>query len=407
MRLLSLLLVPAFGAASVAQAQSPCFLPDNLDSAFCCTPVQLALPAFPPTSLLGSGLEWNSCNLAAQNCISIDISPPTPSATCGQYDAAVKVVDCSGVALLDGKLVLDYTRTWHESFTAGAVDYQVWRFTAKADMRLVPGAPVTAPVPNSLVSGAQWAFFYGYVDYAYHCATNTWEQSVVMYHGCDRFQHMPGFSQFPGVFDPTSSFAFVGPDTVGNPFVPSAIPIPAAPVFGEAIRNVGSSTAGLCSAEDFVTTGSFVPLLAACMCPLSLVPPQQILAKLTVGGNCGNKVQALNVFPSLPWFYSVSTSIGSWTTAASYPGPERAHAIEGLFLNIGVCGSTGVVSVSFDVNYGAITQGGIPVLPTPISIPSQTFLDMASNFSLPLGAPLSLPVVGTVRPTRHLTYINL
>ena len=403
---LSASLVLVLAATPPAAAQT-CFGPDNLNAAPCCAPVQLSIPSFPPFAMTGQGDRWDFCGLAVQNCITIDVAPPVPTAVCGTYTAFIRILDCAGTPLMEGNMTLDYTRTWDESTSGVTPEYQVWRMLAKVDLRLVPGAPIVTPVPNSLGGGAQWAFFYGYVDYVLECSTGLWEPAIALYHGCDDFQHMPIYSQFPGVFDPVSSYAIVGPDLITNPFVPSPAPLPGGPLIGEAIRPTDSPIPGLCVAEDFVAGGQVQPIISACLCPLSLVPPQQTVARIEATGFCGNDVRALNFWPTLPWFFAVSTSLGSWSNASSYPGPERISVVEGLFLHQDTCDPTGIVELSFDVNYGAVTEGGLIVFPNPIFAPSQIFLDMASNYSLQVGTPAFFPVVGTVYPTRHLTYVNL
>ena len=40
-------------------------------------------------------------------------------------------------------------------------------------------------------------------------------------HGSDNFVHHPLLSSQPGVFNPTETYAIVGPDTAANPFTPS------------------------------------------------------------------------------------------------------------------------------------------------------------------------------------------
>ena len=65
----------------------------------------------------------------------------------------------------------------------------------------------------------------------------------------------------------------------------------------------------------------------------------------------------------------------------------------------------GVPLKSFDILYGAITQGGFPL--SPIGGPSSTnAVDLASNYSLPVGMPIALPLLGKVGPTDHLVYVN-
>ncbi len=401
MRLLEFLAPLAVAAAFVPAAEAQCFGPDGLSSPACCAPATLDLPPLPPISMVGQGDRWDECGLSAQACRIIEISPPMPTLACGSFLSDIEILDCGGNSLMRGELTLDYTRTWEEQ--GGFGGYQVWRFAAKVDFEY-DGSPVPpgSQIPNSLLEGVPTAFYYGYVDYALDCATGIFENSVVLHHGCDLFQHMPIYSTYPGVFDPTTSFAIVGPDTLANPFVPSLSPMNDGDVVGEAIRRIEA----VCLAEDRIAQGLYQKIVDVCMCPLTFLNPQMSLGSLEAASFCGNSVRSLNVFPTLPYLHTVTTSLGRWSTSNSYPGPEAASVIEGLFQHIDTCPTSGTVEISIDNNYGGVTRGGFPAFSSSITPNNSTFIDMASNFSWLIGTPLPLPIVGEVKPTRHLTYIN-
>ena len=50
---------------------------------------------------------------------------------------------------------------------------------------------------------------------------------------------------------------------------------------------------------------------------------------------------SIDTFPyGQPWFHNLSTSIGCWTTDATYPGKECAWVDEGVYGYFEVCSST-------------------------------------------------------------------
>lgn len=398
------LVLSVFASTDVA-AQSPCFLPDQLDSAPCCAPVGLALPPLGPSLMPALGLCWSACNPPAQNCLVVDWDPIQPTAVCGHYVTKLRVGDCSGQLLMSGQLELDYTRTWEETTTPGTVDTQVWRFLAKIDLGGNFSATPVCPVPPDLGPYPS-SFWYGYFDVAENCSSGTVENALVLFHGCDAFTHAPTLSSQPGVFHPTTTFAIVAPNTANNPFTPVAAPLFGGPIQGEGMRRV-DATALTCLAEEPISAGALLPLGLGCLCPLSLAPAQNTASTLVGAGQCGSSFQSLNFFPTAPWIDFVSTSIGAWTNGTSYPGPERVSVGEGLFLYRDACDPSGAFAPSLDLFYGAATEGGYLVLtPTATGLFSDRFLDLASNYSAPLPGPITFPLLGSVAPTEHLIYLS-
>ncbi len=403
--MLGALLLPA---APVVSAQ--CFGPDNLDLGPCCAATLPNLPVFPGASLPGLGICWGQCTVNNQRTLKVAWTPPAQP-FCAEYTTTLTVFDgSSGLPLLGGQLTLDYTRTWDEITTTGTVA-QVWRFTAKADLvsLAAPGGP-PCPVPNCIapVGPHPTAFFYGYVDYTNCTAAGTWENVLVLYHACDRFIHAPGLSDRPGVFHASSSFAIVAPHSALQPFVPVNVVAPGGNVFAEATRSV--TTSGLppfaCTVEDPVAFGSMTPLGAGCVCTLSISPKQQTLRQFTGQTQCTTTAgtpgawTSLNInFPTLPWLHMVSTSIGRWTNPNMYPSTESVWVDEGLFVHQDAC--TG----SFlEQKYGASTRNGWTVLSIPGS--PTNFTDLVDNYTAPLAGPFPTPIMGSVRPTDHLIYVN-
>ena len=262
------------------------------------------------------------------------------------------------------------------------------------------------------------AFFYGYVDYARNCATGGFENAVVLFHNCDRFIHDPALSDRPGAFHPVDTFAIVAPDTAVNPFDPTPVLPPSGPLVAEAVRNV-SNPFGVpfCTTEEPISGGDLTHIIAGCACPLSFGSIQQSANRLKGTGSCPDAAGAvsefntLNFFPTVPWFEMITTSIGCWTTAGSYPGPECAYVNEGVFRYRDSCSAIGPLGGSgefTDIFYGATTRGGFTVVPTsPIFVPTQNFVDLASNLAQPAGVPVALPIIGSVRKTDHLIYVNV
>src|SRR5262245_50066803 len=124
---LSLLACALLASTPVVSAQ--CFGPDNLDlTGPCCAPAVANLPIFNAQSLPGLAICWQQCSVATTNTLKVSWSPLV-AITCAEYTSGLTVFDGgSGLPILTGKLVLDYTRTWTEIDTEG-VALQVWRFT--------------------------------------------------------------------------------------------------------------------------------------------------------------------------------------------------------------------------------------------------------------------------------------
>jgi hypothetical protein len=404
---LSLVLLTALAPVGSGQ----CFGPDNLDAGGCCAPVQANLPNFPTTSMPGLGICWDSCSVSGTNDLSVNWLA-LAQGSCGQYQTLVTVSDTTtGVPILTGTLVLDYTRTWLETDTVGNVT-QVWRFLAKGDLSVVTaGVTPTCPVPPCILPTGpyQTAFFHGYLDYAVCDPTTPYENALVLYHACDRFIHAPGLSDKPGTFHPEHSYAIVAPHSAAQPFVPSNAIAPGGLLVGEAARTVNNPAIPptVCTVEDRITAGGLLPLGAGCVCTLTTFPKQQTLREFSGQTGCVNPIGvpggwvSLDIlFPTLPWLHMVSTSIGRWSSPLAYPGPERAWVDEGLFIHQDPC--TGDV---IELKYGATTQfGWDPQLPIGITVKS--FTDLADNYTAPLGGPYPGPILGSVQPTDRLIYVN-
>ena len=375
--------------------------PDNL-SGPCCALTTDTLPVFPALTLPGLSMCWDSCNLNSQSCAQVALGAPT-QLQCAEYVASFQSLDCSANPQMKGTLHLDYTRTWTEFPIPGTFN-QVWRFVVKADL----GASTTTfgcVVPNCLGTHPT-AFWYGYLDYAFDCGANTWEAALVLYHNCDAFQHDPLFSSRPGSFHPSRSFALVAPSTSANPFVPAiAIPTPG-PVFFDGMRDAAVGPPPLtCESNEQIAGGIFANIVNVCACPLSFTPPQLTARHMDATSICGSGFRSLNLWPIIPWYEVMSTSLGTWTTSASYPGPEAVWADEGVFLHIEACTLSGALDFYIEAKYGATTEGGFLAAVGPVG--ALRFTDMVDNYSVLFGNPVSPPFFGAVAPTNHLLFVNV
>jgi hypothetical protein len=413
-RLFSLLLVPALTAALVGaaprEASAQCFGPDGLTGP-CCMPAPLNLPNFPAVSMPALGACWDRCTQGLQRPLFISWGAPG-SGSCSEFSAPLNVFDqASGQPLLTGKMLLDYTRTWMEIDPAGN-PMQVWRFTVKADLSIPPGAllvncatpPCLAPIgPHST------AFFYGYMDYAACSAAGGFQNVLVLSHAADRFIHAPGLSDKPGVFHPGQSYAIIAPHSAVQPFIPGNAIAAGGVLIAEATRNVNvpGIPPGVCMTEDRIAQGQMTKLGAGCLANIANNPKQHTLRQFQGKTSCVNAAgvqggfQSLNLnFPVVPWFHMVTSSVGTWSNPNVYPGKEEAWVDEGLFVHQDAC--TGDF---FEVKYGGSTRGGWTAMVLG-GLVTPNFTDIVDNYTAPLSGPFPLPILGSIRSSEHLIYVN-
>ncbi|MBM3977175.1 MAG: hypothetical protein FJ299_09320 [Planctomycetes bacterium] len=389
----------------------PCPQPDGLQGP-CCAPTAANLPAFPPLSLPSLGLCFNQCNPVQQPNMKVALGGAVP-VSCGAYQAQLTVTNPAGAAVLSGMLRMDYTRTWVEVPPAPGPQYQVWRFVVKANLGTSAAVGGACPVPTCITAANPTTFFYGYADYAFDCLTGTWEGALVLYHGCDRFSHSP-VSATPGVFHPGTSYAIVAPVSAANPFVPAAMPYGNGALVAEAVRDVSTVGGAIaCKTEERISGGFHQQLGFACACPLSLANPMHSANLLQGVGSCPDSsglpssFQAINV-PGQPWVFEIKSSIGNWLNPVGpYPGNESVWVDEGLFQYHDSCAPATATPDSINTFYGASTARGFNVLPTDPGILTDKFIDLASNFHLPVGSAAVLPATNLVLPTRYLIYVNI
>lgn len=395
-----LVLALAVTALSATGMSAQCLQPDNTAGP-CCSFVTPTLPTLPTITLPGQAICWDNCNVGAQLCTQVVIGAPV-QVNCTEYTANFQSQDCSGNPQLKSQLQLAYTRTWDEFPVPGTVGIQVWRFVVKADVS--PSSTILGCQVPSCLGTHPTAFYHGYLDYAFDCVNGTWESALVLFHGCDKYQHDPLFSSRPGVFHPGRSFALVAPSTAVNPFVPAVLLPTPGPTFFQAMRDTPSLATLACEAAETLTQGKVQNLASACACPFSFFPPQVTARHMDGVSACGSDFRSISVFPTLPWLEVMTTSLGTWTTGASYPGPEAVWVDEGTFLHIEGCTLTGAPEVYAEIKVGATTENGYLAAVGPV--PASRFTDLVDNYSVQLGTPILPPFFGSVRPTRHLVYIN-
>ncbi len=398
-----------FSFTSRASAQL-CVGPDNLSFTTCCAPTTATLPAFPAVTLPGLGICWNNCVPAVLNNLTVTMSAPS-SVRCAEFVSLLTAIDvATGSPVLTGKVTLDYTRTWTETAPSG-IARQVWRFVAKADLQVVlTGIVPPCPAPSCLAPfGTQpTAFYYGYVDYASPCGSGAIsENAVVLYHACDFFIHRPGFSDRPGQFHPTRSYAIVAPHSTTQPFVASNNPSPSGPMLAEASREMVVPGSTFCAVEDPVVGGQIGLLGGACLCPGAPAPKHHQFRSFQGTTSCvdatgvNGSFQALNFsFPNLPWFNLTTSNIGCWTNGNVYPGKECAWVDEGLFLHNAPCSGSWI-----GIYYGASTKDGWTAN-VGASAPVRGFTDLADNYTAPLLGPYTVPIFGSSYTTDRLIYVN-
>lgn len=383
----------------VSPAEAPlCLGTDGLTGP-CCATTTVSLPAFLPGDTLQSvGICWNAC-VPSTNPVILEIGQPTP-VWCGAFQSQLSVTDGSGLSLMSGVGILDFTRTWTEINDDGD-ELQVWRMMVKSDLMLA-GTAAPCPVPICFAA-APIAFFSGHIDFAINCNTGSLETSASLFHTCDRFIHDPNASSIPGPQHPGISYAIVGPDVPANPFVPTILSPITGQITGGASRRV-AAPGTVCRSEDPLVAGNLGLNLQGCACPLSWTPAQYSTQPFAASGSCSGAFSAILTPNPYPWKRMITTSLGTWTGSGPgtpYPGDEALWAEEGFFFFTDGCTS----NTRIESFYGVMTDKGFTVLPDA-QRPwlSDKMIDLASNFDSSNG--LFPPFVGNVMATSHTIHAN-
>ena len=393
--LAALFVAPATGSAQC--------MPDNLDSAPCCTPVNVQLPNFPSIQQSSKFICFNNCATQINQNLCVTLGAPRPALTggafvCGVYTINVKVTTCGGAAqtLWQGTMRAQYSRNWTESNTAGAL-VGVWRFLLNGDLRasaFLQGNPGWASpnVQPACYSTFNAIYVAGYVDYAVDCATGVWSAAWALNHDCD-MNHHPAGSPRAGAFHPTRSWTFVGP---GAGFVVDPVGALTAGGLsgGEAFRwNDWSTAPAICRAEEpnngvFASQGN--------VCPCGGAGTQYDNTLLSVAGFCGSTMRTL----LLPAVQLLQKRVGRWTNAAVFPNLRELAINMGDVDYLNSCNS----ATSVEFMEGVTTVGGNTAF-TYAGTPLGTqFVDLGSSNRSPTNMSRR---VGVPHVTQYIANIDL
>ena len=379
-------------------------MPDNLDSAPCCTPVGVNLPAFPQISQGSKFICFNNCNTQVNQNLCVTIGAPRPAFSggalvCGVYTVNFRVTTCGGAmpALWQGTMRAQYSRNWIEANTAGSA-FGVWRFLLNGDLRATatlqanPGwaSPNVRPACYSTFNAI---YVSGYIDYAFDCANATWSASWALNHDCDA-NHHPAGSPRAGAFHPTRSWTFLGPNA-GFVVDPVATITANGMSSHEAFRwNDWSSAPAICRAEE-PNNGLFVSQGNVCPCGAGGVQYDNTL--VSVAGVCGSTMRTLNP----PAVQLLQKRIGRWTNPLVFPGLQE------LSVDMGDMDYFNICSMATTVEYfeGVTTVGGFG---TPFDYMGNplfpTFVDLASSNRSPTNMSRR---VGVPHVTQFIAGMNL
>lgn len=381
----------AVAALAPTAAQAQCLLPDRLDCGPCWTPALVQLPTFPTMTQDSLEICWRDCQVGmvepsvarwgALRPARTATIPPVCSVFVSRLDISV-----GGVARWSGPIRLWYSRTWFED--SGAQRFQVWRFLANGDLRLLAPGPSPCPIPTCAAAFGGKVHHRGYIDYALDCATGRFSIAWALDHDCDGLHHVPGFPR-AGVFHPENSYTKVGP---AAGFVPGpGLPIEIGPITDEAFRpldlSVLPASGAVCIHEEKVEAGSIDPLREFCPCQGPVIgAPQYILSNIGALGVCGTQLQANPaVFPG----GFVSKAIGFWGGAGIYPGPEMLRLNLGGYDYRDPCRPRGGQEFFFGVTtfrgYPASRIDCVGAIGAPLP---PTFVDQGNSLRFPGFAPV-------------------
>jgi hypothetical protein len=374
-------LLPLLGALVLAATSAAqCFQPDGLDGGPCCTRAQITLPKFPGFKQDSLSLCWLDCDVEKQRKVSVRWSAPTNSGMLPSNDlrSILRMRDSAGNMIWRGKMNLTYSRTWEERDPVNGTTYQVWRFLVNGDLRhtSAAGAP-PCPVPACASAHQRRVRHTGYVDWALDCNQQTWSNSWMLTHACDKFEHIGGFPRGGG-FHPERSFSFVGP---AAGFVVSALtPIEKGVDNIEVVRRVVRPTLPLAMPtavsqfEEVVSFQIFPQQQPLCPCSPAGATGQFSIADLTIDGTCGTRVLSSGQW--LPGF--VSMGIGAWTDPNVYPGVEVLRWNMGEYTYYEPCTQT----TRLEIFHGVTTFRGYEAWSVLAKGPSvllpRTFIDQSN-----------------------------
>jgi len=319
-RILAAFALAATSVLAAPSARAQCG-PDNLDGTACCAPATVALPAFPPMQIDSRWLCFTNCNLTQNYGDCAVLGTPFPTASGGQilcsvYDIRFRLKTCGTTSFLwNGSLKAYYSRTWTENVVVGGPILQVWRFIVNGDLlptTLVPNVPCRRPV---CLNNFTRLYVSGHIDYAFDCASGSWQVAFALSHECDSVHHRPGTARpAPATgLHPRTTFSIVGP---GSTFVPAIQgPHSDGPINQGSIRwNRWQPAPQTCMVRERAN-GAFLASNQFCTC-IATGAPQYVNTTVNVQGSCGSLVMP---DPNSPFRQK---RIGGWTSATQFPGQE-------------------------------------------------------------------------------------
>jgi len=381
-----------FVALSLAPA-AQCPTPDLLDGGPCCAPAQALLPPLPSFNQSALSICWRDCDIdlldvCVANWQNI-LTYGSLGSPCKPRPARLRLIG-GGIVKWDGRLLLQYARTWVETDTSGNT-LQVYRYLVNGDMRPDPAlGPPPCPTPPCAVAFNGAVRFTGYIDFVENCSTGAVSKAWMLTHACDRIDHFPGFAR-GGVFHPNHAYTFVGP---AASFLPGPIqPIEGGVGLAESVRRVRlpvPGTAWTCEFEEPTSTHLLSPSTQVCFCNTASPMLQFAIQTLFLGGGCGTTLTTPGG-PFLPGFLSMG--IGSWVNPSVYPGLETLRWNAGGYDDTDPC--SGITQPK--VFFGVSTLGGFPAnqltiggIGPPLA---PTFVDQSSSVGGAVGVQMNVPYV--------------
>lgn len=361
----------------------------------CCAVPQPTFPAFPVLTVGGKGGSLNNCALDCQWPTVTTIVPT--QVLCDYWIFNISIFGAAVVdpAIPAGFMLGKYARTWTEAGPAGPI--QVWRWLVNMDAAYAPSGLVVPP-------GCKYPFsalppfnlpvhYYGHLDYAFTCATGTWEVSYALTHLCPFESHAP-FSAQPLPIPaglPARTYHFVAP---GN-FAWVVSPAPSGAIIADSHRSsvIVPGIPYQCQTESPIVAGNLVDAFQDCICagPTPVVPPGRYTHQNlnAVVANCGvaQPIASLPIPGILPTGFRYQ-SIGTWVPPAlgpiPYPGNESVGTYLGVVTFNDLC--PGLMSPGgLHIVAGTGTVGGYPMtlFNTTVTFPVFEAVDIANIMLFP------------------------
>jgi hypothetical protein len=367
----------------------------------CCAPAAPAYPVFPTLTLGGLGGSFNNCNLDCQWNTTVTIAPNQVLCDYWLFGLSITGATPADPTIPGAVLLGKYARTWQELTPLGPI--QVWRWLVNGDLPYgaLPSSATLCKYPFATMPPTFLpAHYSGNIDYAFNCATGTWEVSMALTHLCVYEVHGP-LSAVPlpiPAVTPPRTYHFVAPAN----FVFGPGPSPVGPILADAERESNFiTTPYTCLTENPIVQGFINDVFLDCHCgaPTPVTPPlyhhQNLFATVV---NCGVALPIISVpiAPVLPTGLRFQ-NIGAWIAVAggqNYPGPMNIGHYMGLIDSPPMCippGALGTLNAVSGV--GTVGGYGAFLYTSPAgTIPFMKSIDLGNILTL----PSLLPALGTI-----------